>query len=170
MSFFEKNENANGYQRNNRAKFVIPRLQAKIIMNVVFATLGIFFLSYILVEYLRSHQIQDLLDATNLSDNDKNQIQTAYDIAVIYWAALCALFSIMLISFSMVLSHKIAGPVYHIVRVLTEYFEGNTTTRVFLRKGDEFIVLEDLINRLIETNEKSKKLTNNSGTNNTKVS
>jgi nitrogen fixation/metabolism regulation signal transduction histidine kinase len=167
VGLFKSSEEVDGYQRNNRAKFVIPRLQTKIIMNVVFATLGIAFLSYILIDYLKTHQVQELLESTSLNSEEQEKITTALDIAVIYWATLCALFSIMLISFAVMLSHKIAGPVYHITRALSEYFEGNNKSRIFLRKGDEFIILEDLINRLIESNEKYKKAAANNNTSST---
>jgi hypothetical protein len=170
MGFFNKEEATDGYQRTGNAKFVIPRLQTKIIMNVVFAVLGIFFLSYVLIDYLKTHQIQELLDGSTLNDNDKNQVTTSFEITVVYWATLCALYAIMLISFAIMLSHKIAGPVYHITRALSEYFEGNTKSRIFLRKGDEFIILEDLINRLIEANEKNKKAASTVTSNNPKVS
>lgn len=170
MGLFNNSEEVDGYQRNNRAKFVIPRLQTKIIMNVVFATVGTALLSYVLVDYLRTHQFQELLDSTSLNADEKDQIITAFDIAIIYWTTLCTLFSIMLISFAVMLSHKIAGPVYHITRALTEYFEGNNKSRIFLRKGDEFIILEDLVNRLLEANEKHKKAASNNTNPNTKVS
>jgi methyl-accepting chemotaxis protein len=173
MELSKDSEEMDTNQRNNSAKFVIPRLQMKIIINVLFATLGIFFLSYLLVDYLRTHQIQDLLDATTLNENEKNKIVTALDISTVYWASLCGLFAIMLTSFAVMLSHKIAGPIYHISRVLNEYAEGNSKSRICLRKGDEFIMLEDLINRLIESNEKYKNIAETratAATSNTKVS
>lgn len=171
LSFFKKSEDIDGYQRSKRSKFVIPRLQTKIIMNVVFATLGIFFLSYLLLDYLKTHQFRELLETTSLNINDKNQITTSFDITLVYWASLCGLFSIMLISFAVNLSHKIAGPVYHITRALSDYFEGNSKSRIYLRKGDEFFILEDLINRLLDLNERNKKAaTAAAEINNTKVS
>jgi magnesium-transporting ATPase (P-type) len=171
MGFFNKDEETvDGYQRDFKKRIVMPRLQIKIIMNVVFAALGVFLLSYILIDYVKTHQIQELLDSTTLNENDKNQIATSLEITVVYWATLCTLYSIMLISFSMLVSHRIAGPVYHISRVLSEYFEGNSQSRVYLRKGDEFIIVEDLINRLIESNEKNKKALSTAALNNKKVS
>lgn len=46
------------------------------------------------------------------------------------------------------LSHKIAGPIYRIERVLGEMAKGNFSIHITLRKGDEMVSLADSINRL----------------------
>ncbi|MFA6320999.1 MAG: HAMP domain-containing protein [Candidatus Omnitrophota bacterium] len=46
------------------------------------------------------------------------------------------------------LSHKIAGPIYRIERVLGEMAKGNFSIHITLRKGDEMVSLAESINRL----------------------
>jgi len=48
--------------------------------------------------------------------------------------------------FSMFLSHRIAGPWYRLEQILSEVAEGNLTSKVNLRKGDELQSLADAIN------------------------
>jgi len=47
-------------------------------------------------------------------------------------------------------SHKIAGPVYRIERTIYEIANGNLTSRVKLRKGDELWDLADVLNTMLE--------------------
>jgi hypothetical protein len=146
------------YERRGDSKFIIPRLQIKIIINVVFAAVGIIIISYfILIDYIKGHQLQDLLESSNLGEFEINQILNSLKYTLGYWAAISALYTIMLISFSIRLSHKIAGPVTHIIRVLGEYLDGNSKSRISLRKGDELVILEDLINRLLVSDEKAHR-------------
>ena len=57
---------------------------------------------------------------------------------------------ILLISSALLLSHRIAGPLYHIARVMKLIIaQGSGNARVHLRKGDFFIELEDVVNELI---------------------
>lgn len=46
------------------------------------------------------------------------------------------------------LSHKIAGPIYRIEKFLGDMAEGNFSSRITLRKGDEFTSVADKINLL----------------------
>ncbi len=48
-----------------------------------------------------------------------------------------------------VLSHRLAGPVYRFEKVLEQVEGGNLTTRVHLRKTDQFTDMEKAMNRFI---------------------
>lgn len=49
------------------------------------------------------------------------------------------------------LSHKIAGPIYRIEKVLANMASGDLSGRIVLRKGDEMLSLADSINKLTES-------------------
>jgi signal transduction histidine kinase len=60
--------------------------------------------------------------------------------------------------FSIVLSHKVAGPIYRFETSIREMLEsGDLSRRISLRKGDELQSLADLLNRLLERFSQSKR-------------
>ncbi|MDD5428130.1 MAG: methyl-accepting chemotaxis protein [Candidatus Omnitrophica bacterium] len=48
------------------------------------------------------------------------------------------------------LSHKIAGPIFRIERVLADMAKGDLSIRITLRRGDEMVSLADSVNRLTD--------------------
>lgn len=54
----------------------------------------------------------------------------------------------MIVVIGIFLSHRIAGPVYRIERVLNNMADGDLTAFLVLRKGDEMTTLADAINRV----------------------
>jgi len=68
------------------------------------------------------------------------------------------LVSVACIGISIVTSHKIAGPVYRIIRFLKDITETNNyTQRITLRKKDELKDLAEAINKLVDKLDKEKK-------------
>lgn len=62
-------------------------------------------------------------------------------------AATCIVGILVLI----VLSHRIAGPLYRIEKVLGDISKGDLTVRFKLREADQFIELENAVNELAKT-------------------
>jgi methyl-accepting chemotaxis protein len=52
---------------------------------------------------------------------------------------------------SVVLSHRVAGPVYRFERSAEEVSKGDLTSRVFLREGDQLVDLRDAFNGMVDT-------------------
>lgn len=69
------------------------------------------------------------------------------------------IFFALLAMISALLSHRIAGPVYHLEKVCREIKEGNKQIRVKLRKGDALSDLADEFNSMLDyiTKEENKK-------------
>ncbi|MBO4707646.1 MAG: methyl-accepting chemotaxis protein [Elusimicrobiaceae bacterium] len=69
------------------------------------------------------------------------------------------IFFALLAMVSALLSHRIAGPVYHLERVCREIKEGNKQIRVKLRKGDALSDLANEFNSMLDyiTKEENKK-------------
>jgi len=61
-----------------------------------------------------------------------------------------ALISPLVFLLAIVLSHRIAGPIYRIRTTLDEVLKGDYSKRLFLRKTDELKDVADRINGLIE--------------------
>ncbi len=142
-------------QRKSKFGFVLPRLQIKFLILLFLTSVGLITITYFLLDYMYYHQLQDFIENTTLSQDELKKITDSLNLFVGYWALICALFSVMMLSFGLFFTRRIAGPLYHISKALHEYFEGNTDRRIRLRKGDELIHFESLINRLIDSIEKN---------------
>ena len=64
--------------------------------------------------------------------------------------------SVVLVIFGILLSHKIAGPVYRMTEDLKEMIKSKTTKEIHFRKGDFFIELTETFNKFLDYNYKSK--------------
>lgn len=58
-------------------------------------------------------------------------------------------FSVIVLVFAILISHKFAGPIYRFEKTLQSISEGNLSQQVFLRKDDELLDLKDTINHMI---------------------
>nr|MBC8359943.1 methyl-accepting chemotaxis protein [Candidatus Desulfatibia profunda] len=68
------------------------------------------------------------------------------------WVTLLILATSIVAAVVMIfISHKIAGPLFHIKQALAEVAKGNLTTRVHLRKKDQCKSLADAINEVTTT-------------------
>ena len=64
--------------------------------------------------------------------------------------------SLVLIIFGILLSHKIAGPVYRMTEDLKEMTKNKKTKEVHFRKGDFFIELTETFNNFLDSHKKDK--------------
>ena len=62
--------------------------------------------------------------------------------------------SLVLIIFGILLSHKIAGPVYRMTEDLKEMIKNKETKEVHFRKGDFFIELTETFNNFLDSHKK----------------
>lgn len=58
---------------------------------------------------------------------------------------------------SLYFSHRIAGPLYHMKRVLKSKIEGKDTGPIHIRKNDYFFELAEMINKALDLKEKEPK-------------
>lgn len=65
--------------------------------------------------------------------------------------------SLLCAGVGIMVSHRIAGPVYRMIKFLDSLSEGNYERRIKLRKRDELKDLAEAINRLVERLDKEKK-------------
>jgi len=79
-----------------------------------------------------------------------NTVNIRLAIAMFFVTMLCA-------GIAIIASHRIAGPVYRMIKFLEELTKGDYTKRVTLRKNDELQDMAEAINKLVEKLESEKK-------------
>lgn len=132
-----------------RNKLINPRYQVKV---AIAAAVSLFVYSIIfgaLIFYPLSTQI---------SSGDANGAIAA-EILALHKRLWPAVFLVALLVFIQVVlaSHRVAGPVYRLEKVLTELARGNYKERMRLRKSDQFREVEPIVNGLAESLEKAER-------------
>lgn len=93
------------------------------------------------------------LTFNELFDNYPVLMQPLYDAflpilsSFFYKLAIYVLFVVLI---SAVLSHKMAGPIYRFEQTCKAIAKGDFSQRVHLRKGDQFIELQDEFNKMMD--------------------
>lgn len=139
-----------GYKRNKYSLIVFPRFQFKIIGLAFISSLGTVAIASWAFYYLIDRQFSRLMEKAQLDPDAKTEMLSNLTLSFGYLLVLCLAFSVLMLAFSVIFSHRIAGPIYQINKVLDQFVEGNSEARVYLRKGDEFMFLGDKINLLLQ--------------------
>ena len=61
-----------------------------------------------------------------------------------------AIYILFVIIISAILSHKMAGPIYRFEQTFRQIAKGDFSQRVHLRKGDQFIEMQDEFNKMMD--------------------
>ena len=141
-----------------RTRFIIlPKFQIPIILG------GVVPLTLILLGlYLRLNSSFDRLDlhlkAVGLNKNPQilNAVQAQEILLQKYFISGAVVGLIVICAVSLYLSHKMAGPVYRLKKILREKREGNLSGPVKFRKGDYLVPIEDDLNFCLENNSRKK--------------
>ena len=90
------------------------------------------------------------VDLSPMEDNAKALLYQELN-EIIMKLGLASLFCLAVVSlFGIVLSHRVAGPMFHFKRVFRAIREGNRFERIHLRPGDDFRDVADEFNQMIE--------------------
>ena len=73
-----------------------------------------------------------------------------------------AIYILLVVIISAIVSHKMAGPVYRFEQTCREIAKGDFSQRVHLRKGDQLTELQDAFNAMMDTVEKQVNHTKDS--------
>ncbi len=96
----------------------------------------------------------------DLFDNYPVLVQPIYDEFIPIVASFfykIAIYILLVIIISAILSHKMAGPVYRFEQTCKEIAKGDFSKRVHLRKGDQLTELQDAFNAMMDTVESHVK-------------
>ncbi len=122
--------------------FIKKDLQIKFILFVLLSVLfGMVLFSYQFLTFLQ-----------NIFKDHPVLLQRVYEEgpALLYPLIIkSTIFFALLAIISALLSHKIAGPIYHLEKVCKEVKEGNTKVRVRLREGDALSDLAQSFNTML---------------------
>ena len=136
------------YQR--RTIFIKKDLQVKFILFVLLSVLfGMALFSYQFLTFLQ-----------NIFKDHPVLLQRVYEEgpSLIYPLIIkSTIFFALLAIISALISHKIAGPVYHIEKVCKEIQQGNKKARVRLREGDALADLAQSFNAMLNVLTKKEK-------------
>ncbi|MFZ3073101.1 MAG: HAMP domain-containing protein [Thermodesulfobacteriota bacterium] len=126
-----------------RNKVINPGYQLKVAFTVAISLLVYSFILGVVIFYPLF---------TQLSSQEGNAAIAAEILALHkrLWPAVLVI-SILVFIQTIFASHRVAGPVYRLEKALEELARGNYKERVRLRKGDEFVEIEQLVNTLAES-------------------
>ncbi|MBU1628171.1 hypothetical protein KKB18_12460 [bacterium] len=135
---------------NVRKKYVINKsLQLRLLFKFLFSLLIISFVIVWNFYYATWTMLSNDLRGLGLTVF-KNSISIRM---IILSVCLIVVFTTL----SIFISHRVAGPIYKIKSVIDEMASGGKTSKIYLRKNDEFKELADSVNNLIEYLEQNQK-------------
>lgn len=150
-------KNAKVDERKKTSIFIVPHFQFKIISLAFFSSLGTVAAPSWAFYRLIDNQFGRVLELSQLSPENKADVINNLTISFGYWLLLCGVFSIPMLVFAVIYSHRIAGPIYQLNKVLEQFVAGKSDARVHFREGDEFTFLGNKINQVLEMAAKSEK-------------
>ena len=137
-------------KRSKKRLLIMPGYQARMVFFVVLAGfLCAVFNGYLYYKYV-SGSYDFILKQSNLP---QELIAQRYDDLLFVGLGLAAatlLITLVVAVWALVITHRTAGAVYHISRVVDEVRRGNVTARVHLRKKDEFQSLASAFNQMLD--------------------
>lgn len=130
-------------QFKRRTIFIKKNLQLRYMMMIILSVLcGLAIMTFEITATLN-----DLFDAYPVL------VQPIYDqfipIAAGFFYKI-AIYLLFVVLISAILSHKMAGPVYHFERVCKAIAKGDFSQRVHLRKGDQLTDLQEDFNTMMD--------------------
>lgn len=131
------------YKRRFRNYFIDTRFQTKYLLVTILLLLAY---TFIFTFILFSPSILTLYFDYPLAEKTE-AARTLLVLNSTVWPMIGAAI-LILGTFSIFLTHKIAGPIYRLKQALTELIDGNLDERIRLRKWDDLQELEEQVNHL----------------------
>jgi methyl-accepting chemotaxis protein len=92
--------------------------------------------------------VSELQEATHLDDQAR-AASVMLGLERTVWPAFILVLILAFIG-TLLVSHRIAGPIYRLEKAIEEFVSGNLKERIRLRKTDEFKEIETAVNKLAE--------------------
>ena len=141
---------ATKHRRSKKNLWLMPGFQGRMILLLIFGVFGCALLNgYLYYSYV-DDSYRFILKYSTLSQNlidQRHRDLLTFGLAL---AAISLLLTLVFAAWALVLTHRAAGAVYHIKRVIGEIRAGDVTRRVRLRKKDEFQDLAAAFNQLMD--------------------
>src|SRR5687768_4523619 len=140
---------ATQYRRSKKNLWLLPGFQGRMILLFIFGGFGTALLNgYLYYSYVKD-SYTFILQYSTLSQDLIAQRHSDLFIFGIALAAASLLITLILAVWALVLTHRAAGAVYHIKKVIGEITAGDLTRRIHLRKKDEFKDLAAAFNQMM---------------------
>ncbi len=129
-----------------RRHFLVDKkCQFRFLGSVIILTIFIMLLSAVITYYILYAQMQKFLTTI--------PVDVLYSVASVICLTSLSVLLILLplvILLGIFMSHKIAGPIMRMEKLLEDVGDGNLNIHIKLRKGDELISLANAINRMVD--------------------
>jgi signal transduction histidine kinase len=106
-------------------------------------------ISFVFYKYI-SENYSLLVELSPMTDVVKTQLAAELNVIVFSILFGSLVFLILVSMMGLIFSHRVAGPIFHISRVLSEIRDGNVDARITLRPKDEFQELADEVNKTLD--------------------
>jgi hypothetical protein len=143
------NNNSSFNQRFFKNLLIYPKMQIKYtLFNVAICLVLIVAYSSVFYAFIKENYFA-FIELGFLDDAVKTQMYS--ELHKVYQILFVSsfLFLILIVYVSISFSHRVAGPIYKMTKVLKEMRESNAVTKISLRKNDEFKELCEEINMVI---------------------
>ena len=145
------NEQKRPYRR--RQYFIRKEFQLRYIGLILFVML----FSAIIAGYTIYYNSWALLGTKLANVYPQGQLVSIFRSVNIRFAGTMIFVSMLCIGIAIIASHRIAGPVYRIMKFMETLTAGDYSQRIRLRKGDELKDLAESINKFVDKLESEKK-------------
>lgn len=137
-------------RRKKRNILIDPEFQIKYMSILIVLGFGLVTLIGSMSYFFLKDKFVRIIESTELSETSRTLFtQDLWYISACIVLA-CIVFLVLVSVWALLMSHSVAGPMFHIKRVLTEIKNGNTGERVKLRPRDEFGDVADSLNELLD--------------------
>ena len=133
------------YRRRNY--FIKKGFQASFILRFILVIFFGIMVSSGIVYYLTSEKIEEAYYRSHIKIASTGEI--VYPILLTANIITLGIIIIVTIIITLLISHKIAGPLYRIEKSIHEIGEGNLSFKIYLRAKDELITLAEIFNNMI---------------------
>ena len=144
-------------RRSLKSVFVKPREQLRYAFVFFGGGLALMAGYIVLFLYYLNVTIMNLATSYSIAPDVATTLNTAFLTASIATVIFAATLTLIMFAAGVALSHRIFGPIVPMKRLIEDLTNGNYSSRVALRKTDEFQDVADSLNQLAENLEKSAR-------------
>lgn len=142
------------FNRSLKNIFIDPRFQIKYSVFITFAGVALTLTNAMFFYFFTQENYALLVDMVDMTEQAKNLLHSELNHITFYLLLCSFVFITILCLWSIVLSHRIAGPIYKMKKTMRSIIAGNHQERLYFREKDEFQELPQLFNEMLDSLEK----------------
>ena len=139
-------------QKRNLSSFLInPTFQLKMAAFSILPGLIIVTIYGQLINGLMKENYETLVNSSPMEDAVKNQLWLELDQFKIQFVAFGLLFLVLIFFFGIFLSHRVAGPICKMKKVMEQVRKGDREARLLFNKDEEFSEMATSFNNMMDS-------------------